>query len=528
MLPLVLISLDGWGHSPAREGNAIAACGAPHISALQRRHPDTLLSASGLDVGLPAGQMGNSEVGHMCMGAGRVILQDLMRITRAIESGAIHDNPALVGAIDSAARGGRSLHLMGLASDGGVHSHVDHARGLIRMARRRGVARVFLHAFLDGRDTPPRSALRWLEPLDELLREVGGSFGTVTGRYWAMDRDNRWERTERAYRAMVLGEGLRAAGAAAAVRAAYARGEDDEFVQPTVIAVEGKEPGGLVRDGDAVIFFNFRADRARQITRAFTQTDFTGFVRPARPQLSDYVCMTRYDETFALPVAFPAAQPDRILGQILSEAGLKQLRIAETEKYAHVTFFFNGGEERTFPGEERILIPSPQVATYDRAPEMSAGPVTEALVKRMRAGGSDLVAILNLANADMVGHTGVYEAAVRACRVVDECVGRITREALSLGGSAVVTADHGNAEQMTDPDTGGPHTAHTLNPVPAIVVSDAHLKERGARLRGGGTLADVAPTILQMLGLPQPEAMTGRTLLQPSTSPRTAPAPLRP
>jgi 2,3-bisphosphoglycerate-independent phosphoglycerate mutase len=516
MLPMVLISLDGWGLSDRAEGNAIAGCGATNMEALSLRYPSARLDASGLAVGLPAGQMGNSEVGHMCMGAGRVVLQDLLRITNEIETGRIRLNHALRDAMEAAARADRAVHLMGLTSDGGVHSHIEHAKGLVTMACDLGVRRIFLHAFLDGRDTPPRSARAYLEAMEAFFRAKRiGAFATVMGRYYAMDRDNRWERTELAYRTMteIDGGSFRADGAAAALAAAYQRGENDEFVKPTAIAAPGAEPTGLVRDGDAVVFFNFRADRARQITRAFTQPDFSRFARRARPDLAAYVCMTRYDETFDLPVAFPPTAPQRGLGQIISEAGLKQLRIAETEKYAHVTFFFNGGQEKAFRGEERILIPSPKVATYDKAPEMSAGPITDALLARLSSGANDLVVILNFANADMVGHTGVYEATLRACRFVDACVGRIARQVLSMSGCLIVTADHGNAEQMIDPATGGPLTAHTINPVPVIVASDVAAGPAGRRLRQGGTLADIAPTILELLRLKQPAEMTGRTLL---------------
>jgi len=509
MFPMVLISLDGWGHSASTHGNAIAASGAAHMKALAARHPSGLLDASGLAVGLPAGQMGNSEVGHTCMGAGRVVLQDLMRLTTAFQSSEARRNPVLCALMDRVAERGTALHIMGLLSDGGVHSHLDHARQLILMARDRSVRRILLHAFLDGRDTPPRSAMPFVAAMQQVFADgLPGGFSTVMGRYYAMDRDNRWERTELAWRAMTRGEGYRAADPSAAVAAAYARGEDDEFVKPTVI-----DGGAPVAEGDGMIFFNFRSDRARQITRAFTQPSFERFDRGPVPALTGYVCMTRYDETFDLPVAFPPVSPRRVLGEVLSDAGLLQLRIAETEKYAHVTFFFNGGEEKTFPGEDRILIPSPKVATYDRQPQMSALEVTEALVSRLRAGSKKLVVILNFANADMVGHTGVYEATVRACRVVDDCVGRVVSEALSLGGSAVVTADHGNAEQMIDPASGGPHTAHTLNPVPVIVIAPGHPAVARASIRTGGTLADIAPTLLHLLGLPQPAEMTGRNLL---------------
>jgi len=518
MFPLVLISLDGWGFSERKEGNAIARCGARNMERLAARYPSTLLSASGLAVGLPEGQMGNSEVGHMCMGAGRVVLQELLRISRAVEKGELAGNETLTKAMDSVAGGDHALHLLGLTSDGGVHSHIDHAKGLIRAARDRGVGRIFLHAFLDGRDTPPRCAMRYIDEMERFFSDQkAGAFGTVIGRYWAMDRDNRWDRTESAYRTMTRGEGYRAADAASALNAAYERGEDDEFVKPTVIAAKGIEPAqapGLVRDGDAIIFFNFRADRARQMTRVFTQRDFDRFERPDPPQLASYVCMTRYDDSFDLPIAFPPSAPQHVLGEVLSAAGVRQLRIAETEKYAHVTFFFNGGEERRFDGEDRILIPSPKVATYDKQPEMSAGGVTDALIDRLRSDRENLVVILNFANADMVGHTGVFDATVRACRFVDDCVGRVVGEVLSMGGRAVVTADHGNAEQMIDPETGGPHTAHTLNPVPVIVVDERLSGTARVALREGSALADIAPTMLSMLGLPQPAEMTGRDLFQ--------------
>jgi 2,3-bisphosphoglycerate-independent phosphoglycerate mutase len=391
------------------------------------------------------------------------------------------------------------------------------------MARDLGVRRIFWHAFLDGRDTPPRCALRYIDSLEEFFRqERACAFATVIGRYWAMDRDNRWERTEVAYRCMTEGPAadpglwFTAPDAGSALRAAYDRGEDDEFVKPTVIVGRGAgDPAGLVRDGDAIVFFNFRADRARQMTRAFTEEVFSRFERRRRPKLSAYVCMTRYDQTFDLPVAFPPGAPDRVLGQVIAEAGLRQVRIAETEKYAHVTFFFNGGEERVFAGEERILIPSPKAATYNLVPEMSAGPVTDALISKLRGDAKDLVVILNFANADMVGHTGFYDATARACRFVDECVGRIAREVLPMGGCLIVTADHGNAEQMIDPKTGGPLTAHTLNPVPIILAGDRLPPgAAGALLRQDGTLADIAPTVLALLGLPKPAEMTGVSLLQ--------------
>jgi len=520
MGPTVLVVLDGWGHSTKREGNAIRNCGPVHIDALARDYPSSLLDASGVSVGLPAGQIGNSEVGHTCMGAGRIVYQDLNRIGHAIATGEFRSNGALLAAMDAAARGGRALHLLGLVSDGGVHSHIDHLGVLVAMARGRGCPRIFVHAFMDGRDTAPAIGVRYLRDLERAFAQDGGgaAIGTVMGRYWAMDRDNRWDRVLRAYEAMTEGRGLVAPSGVAAMEAAYSRSEGDEFVQPTIVAPAGTAPAdspGLIREGDAVIFFNFRADRAREITRALTQVPFDGFARTVRPALSSYTCMTRYHESFPLPVAFPPEFPDRTFGQILAERGLRQLRIAETEKYAHVTFFFNGGVERVFPGEERVLIPSPKIATYDLQPAMSAPAVTDAFVEKLRAldgapAGTTLAVVMNFANADMVGHTGIYEAAVAACRTIDACVGRLAGETLARDGTLLITADHGNAEQMIDPETGGPHTAHTLNPVPVIL---AGKRFRGMKLREGGILPDIAPTLLETMGIPQPPEMTGRTLL---------------
>jgi 2,3-bisphosphoglycerate-independent phosphoglycerate mutase len=519
MGPTVLVILDGWGHSERREANAVANCGALHMESLARDHPSALLDASGVSVGLPAGQIGNSEVGHTCMGAGRIVYQDLNKIGHAVETGALSRNPVLIRGIDAAAAGGGALHLLGLVSDGGVHSHVDHLKALVRMARGRSCARVFVHAFMDGRDTPPAVGIHYLRDLEAIFaREGGAAVATVMGRYWGMDRDNRWDRVEKAYAAMTEGKGFTAPSGVAAMEAAYARGETDEFVEPTIVTpggATGDRAPGLIRDGDAAIFFNFRADRAREITRALTFDSFDRFERRVRPSLAAYTCMTRYDETFPLPVAFPPEFPDRIFGQILSESGFHQLRVAETEKYAHVTFFFNGGLERVFPGEERILIPSPKVATYDMQPGMSAAAVTDAFVESLRArdgrdAASKLAVVMNFANADMVGHTGIYEAALAACRTVDECVGRVAREVLARDGTLLVTADHGNAEQMIDFETGGPHTAHTLNPVPVIL---AGKRFRGRRLRDGGILPDIAPTLLEVMEVPQPAEMTGRSLL---------------
>jgi 2,3-bisphosphoglycerate-independent phosphoglycerate mutase len=503
-LPMVLVVLDGWGHSDSRDGNAIAAAAPECMERLRREWPSSLLEASGESVGLPPGYIGNSEVGHLCLGAGRVVLQDFARINRALADGELARNPALQTAMAAAARPGVALHLMGLLSDGGVHSHIDHCEALIDLARSAGVSRLHLHAFLDGRDTAPMSAVPYLERAEARLAARGYSpVATVSGRYWAMDRDNRWERVEKAWRALVLREGERFPTAVAAVRAAHAAGTGDEFVLPAVI------DGGAVRDGDAVVFFNFRADRARELTRAFTEQGFDRFRRSSPPVLSTYVCFTTYDRTWSLPVAFPSQRIISTFGQVVSAHGLPQLRIAETEKYAHVTYFFNGGVEQPFPGEERCLVPSSKVATYDQKPEMSAREVTGEVLRRLEAKPRQVV-VLNFANADMVGHTGKMEPTVEACRVTDRSVEAVTAVVLRLGGVAVVTADHGNAEQMIDPRTGGPVTAHTMNTVPVHVVGRGL---EGRRLRDGGLLADVAPTMLEIMGIPIPAEMEGRSLL---------------
>jgi 2,3-bisphosphoglycerate-independent phosphoglycerate mutase len=506
---MVLIVLDGWGHRDAAEGNAIRAAAPVFMDGLARDWPTALLDASGEAVGLPAGVIGNSEVGHLCLGAGRVVLQDLSRINRAVARGDLARNAALSEACRLAAAPGRALHLMGLLSDGGVHSHIDHLAALLELAAARGVPRVHVHAWLDGRDTPPQSAPAYVRRLEETLARTGGRIATVSGRYYAMDRDNRWERTEKAYRALVLREGPRFRGAAAAIAAAYAEGVHDEFVPPSIIDPDGAAgDDGAVRDGDAVVFFNFRADRARQITRAFMEDDFDRFRAGPRPRPAAWVCFTAYDRSWTLPVVFPPQQPANTFGEAVSRAGIPQLRIAETEKYAHVTYFFNGGRETVFPGEERCLVPSPRVATYDLKPEMSAAEVTAEAVRRLRARPRQVV-VLNYANADMVGHTGKFAPTVEACRVVDRSVAAVVGAALELGGHAVVTADHGNAEEMHDAKTGGPLTAHTMNPVPVHVAGPGL---RGKRLRPRGLLADVAPTMLALLGLPQPEEMEGRSL----------------
>jgi len=483
------------------------------MESLGRAYPTTLLAASGGAVGLPKGVIGNSEVGHLCLGAGRVVLQDLSRINRAIRSGEFDRNETLGRACEAAARPGAALHVMGLLSDGGVHSHIDHMEAIVRVAKRRGVERLFVHAFMDGRDTPPRSGLAYARRAEDFLRAAGlGRIATVSGRYYAMDRDTRWDRTEKAYRALVAREGPGHPTVTAGVEAGYASGVTDEFLPPSIVA--GSDAGGgrdaRVRDGDTVVFFNFRADRARQITRAFTETGFDGFPLPTRPAIAMFVCFTAYDRTWDVPVAFPPQHLSGTFGEAVSRAGLEQLRIAETEKYAHVTYFFNGGEERVFPGEERCLVPSPRIATYDLKPEMSAPELTREVLARLAAKPRQVI-ILNYANADMVGHTGKLEPTIAACRVIDRSVESVVKETLRLGGFAVVTADHGNAEQMVDPATGAPVTAHTLNPVPVHVVAQGLM---GRALRKGGLLSDVAPTMLEILGLRAPEEMEGRSLLR--------------
>jgi 2,3-bisphosphoglycerate-independent phosphoglycerate mutase len=512
--PLVLIVRDGWGvrdedaEAARRHGNAVQLANLPVLNGLLATYPHCLLEASGEAVGLPPGQMGNSEVGHQNLGAGRVTYQDFMRISVAIRDGSFFRNPVLLKVVGEVRRTGGRLHLMGLLSDGGVHSHLTHLFALLQLAKQHGLQRdqVVVHAILDGRDTPPRSGAAYLEQLEAELQRVGtGRIGTVIGRYYSMDRDNRWERTERAYAAYVSGAGAPASSSAEAIARSYAEQKGDEFVEPTVIVDERGEPTGRIQDGDAVVFFNFRPDRARQITRAFTHAAPEGASLP--PVDVHYVCMTEYDTTFRCPVAFPPESIENPVGQVVAEAGLRQLRIAETEKYAHVTYFFNGGRETPFRSEDRALIPSPKVATYDLQPEMSAVGVTDELLRRLSDEPYDLV-VLNFANADMVGHTGVLGATIQALEVVDGCVGRIVDRVREMGGATLITGDHGNAEQMID-DDGGPFTAHTTNPVHLILVDDAR---REARLRDG-IFADVAPTMLALLGLSVPAQMTGTSLL---------------
>jgi 2,3-bisphosphoglycerate-independent phosphoglycerate mutase len=509
--PVLLVVLDGWGLRAEREANAIALAGTPNMDALARDYPSTALRTSGLAVGLPDGQMGNSEVGHTNLGAGRIVYQDLVRINLAVEDGSFFQNPVLQEAMKRAKAGSGNVHFMGLFSDGGVHSHVEHLHALLELARREGVPRAFVHAFLDGRDTPPRSGLGYMQAFEKRIAETGyGKVATVMGRFYAMDRDKRWDRVALAYAALVKGEGHRSAAPVQAVEEAYGRGENDEFVKPTVVVDGTGEPRGRVRDGDAIVFFNFRGDRARELTRAFTEEGFAEFDPKPRPQLSYYACMTEYDRTFGLPVAYAPDQPTRIFPEIVAEAGIAQLRCAETEKYAHVTFFFNGGREVQYPGEDRILVPSPRdVKTYDQKPEMSAREVTDRLVPAIDSRKYGFI-LVNFANPDMVGHSGKLEAAIQAVKVVDECIGRLWKAARAAHMAMLVTADHGNCELMVDPATGEPHTAHTLGPVP-FILADPDLK--GAKLRAEGVLADVTPTALQVMGLPQPPEMKGLGLV---------------
>ncbi len=507
----MLIIMDGFGCSDKTEGNAVHAANTSNIDQLLLSCPHTTLGASGSSVGLPDGQMGNSEVGHLNIGAGRIIYQDLSLISHAIEDGSFRKNEELVQAMRHAAEQGTSLHLMGLLSDGGVHSHIDHLLALIDMAAEIGPERVFVHCILDGRDVPPRCAQKYITQLESYLNDVGrGRIATVSGRYYTMDRDKRWERVEKAYDALTSGIGEQAPDAASAIEAAYARGENDEFVLPTVI--DGVD--GIIRDNDSVIMYNFRPDRAREITRTLCDSSFDGFSRKETPSGVHFVCMTEYEADMpGVVVAYPPEHYRNTLGEYLSGLGLTQLRLAETEKYAHVTFFMNGGVEEPNPREERILIPSPKVATYDLQPEMSAPALRDEAVKALHSGDYDLI-IMNFANPDMVGHTGIFDAAVRAVETVDECLGDILQAAAETGASLFITADHGNADTMANED-GSPITKHSTNPVPAILVLPES-DERLARisLRSDGILADIAPTLLELMGIEIPEEMTGRSLLQ--------------
>jgi len=505
--PVALVIMDGFGLGAPGPGNAISLARTPNLDRLFDTCPWAPLDASGLAVGLPADQMGNSEVGHLNIGAGRVVYQELTRITAAIENGSLLENPVLAEAIDRAITDRRAVHFMGLVSDGGVHSHQEHLYALVRMAAARGAREVFVHAFLDGRDVPPTSGLGFVSELETVLAEAGvGRVATVIGRYYAMDRDNRWERVERAWRAMTAGEGAASVSATAAIAASYEAGVTDEFVVPVVVTRADGTPIGTVADGDAVVFFNFRPDRARELTRAFVDPAFSGFERTVRPEVR-FVCLTEYDPTIPAPVAFAKDLPGCVLADVIAEAGLRQLHIAETEKYAHVTFFFNGGAEAPKAGEERVLVPSPKVPTYDLQPEMSAPEVTRRLVEAIAEGRADFY-VVNYANCDMVGHTGVLSAAIAAVEAVDTCVGAVVDAVRARGGSVLVTADHGNAEAMVDPIDGGAFTAHTTDDVPFICVADGVVS-----LRQDGILADVAPTVCELLGLPVPAEWTGRSLL---------------
>jgi 2,3-bisphosphoglycerate-independent phosphoglycerate mutase len=505
----MLIILDGWGIGADEPTNAVLVADTPCLDRLQETYPSTRLLCSGRDVGLPEGIMGNSEVGHMNLGAGRVVYQDLVRIDKAIEDHSFFDNQQLSLLMESLAKNGNALHLMGLVSDGGVHSQLTHLFALLDMAGQKGVSNVFVHCILDGRDTPPDSGAGYVKDLQNHIRDTGnGRIASICGRYYAMDRDKRWERVERAYRLYTEGVGREENDPVQAVETAYQNGETDEFVEP-VVMVDGKaKPVGLVKDGDGIIFFNFRADRAREITRAFTEQGFDGFNRKVPPDLSGYTTMTLYDEGFDLPMAFEPVHLENILGDVLSRAGLCQLRIAETEKYAHVTYFFNGGEETPFANEDRCLIPSPRdVATYDLKPEMSAPQVADEVVARLASGKYDFI-VLNFANMDMVGHTGVMDAAVNACETVDRCLEKVLKPLLAQGGVALVTADHGNSEKMAGPD-GKPFTAHTTNPVRLYLVDDS----RREMALNEGRLGDIAPTVLDLMGLEKPPEMTGKSLL---------------
>ena len=500
--PLVLTIMDGWGHNPNPENNAVAMARKPNFDRLWRDYPHTLIRTDGPFVGLPEGQMGNSEVGHLNIGAGRIVKMDVTRIDELIESGAFFSNEVLLNAMEHARS--RKLHLLGLTSQGGVHSQLTHLFALLEMAKRHGVVDVFVHCFTDGRDKPPESGAGYIEELLGKMKNLEvGKIATVSGRYYGMDRDRRWERIERAFRAIVLAEGNRATDAVEAMRASYAQGVTDEFVEPVVMVDESGRPIAKIEDEDAVIFFNFRADRARQMTLALNDPSLERPPSSLMPKNLHYVTMTEYNRTYSFPHVIPPHQPEHILGQVCSEMGWKNLRTAETEKYPHVTYFFNGGRERPYPGEERTLIPSPKVATYDLQPEMSASAVCVVVVDGIERGSFDLI-VVNFANGDMVGHTGKIDAAIKAVETVDNCLGRIHDALRRKGGAWIVTADHGNADLMVDPDAGHPHTYHTTFPVPFILVS-----ESTGKLAPGGSLRDIAPTILSILGVERPAEMSG-------------------
>ncbi len=506
--PTVLMILDGYGLNKKAEGNAVAKGRTPVMDKLMAECPFVQGNASGMAVGLPDGQMGNSEVGHLNMGAGRIVYQDLTKITKAIEDGDFFENPALLAACENVKKNNSALHMFGLVSDGGVHSHNTHIYGLLELAKRQGIEKVYVHCFLDGRDTPPASGKEYVEQLVAKMEETGvGEVATVMGRYYAMDRDNRWDRVEKAYRAMVYGEGETAKSGPEGIKASYDKDTTDEFVLPTVVT-KGGAPVATIKDNDSIIFFNFRPDRAREITRTFCDDGFTGFERGERIKTC-YVCFTEYDVTIEnKQVAFVKEEITNTFGEFLAANGKKQARIAETEKYAHVTFFFNGGVEEPNAGEDRILVNSPKVATYDLKPEMSAYEVCDKLTQAIRSGEYDVI-IINFANPDMVGHTGVEAAAIQAIEAVDECVGKTVEAVKEVDGQMFICADHGNAEQLIDEETGEPFTAHTTNPVPFILVN----ADPAYRLREGGCLADIAPTLIEMMGMEQPKEMTGKSLL---------------
>jgi 2,3-bisphosphoglycerate-independent phosphoglycerate mutase len=506
--PTVLIILDGFGHSEKTKYNAIAAAHKPVYDKLWANNPKSLIDTSGLAVGLPEGQMGNSEVGHMTLGAGRVVYQSFTRVNKAITDGDFFTNPVYVKAIDSAIANGKAVHILGLLSEGGVHSHQDHIYAMMKMAVQRGAKEVYLHAFLDGRDCPPRSAEASLQKAQDLFKELGaGRIASIVGRYFALDRDNRWDRVKQAYDVMVTGEAeYDAITAVDALKTAYARGENDEFVKATLICAEDEEVA-TINDGDSVIFMNFRPDRAREITHALTDENFDGFERELHPEIAHFVQTTEYASSIKAPIAFPPENLANSFGEYLSSLGKTQLRIAETEKYAHVTFFFNSGNETVYPGEDRILVPSPQVATYDLQPEMNAPIVTDKLVEAIESGKYDAI-ICNYANCDMVGHSGIMEAATKAVEAIDICLGRVLAAVEKVGGEALITADHGNVEEMFDDETGQPNTQHSTLPVPFIFCS-----ARKGTIAEGGSLADVAPTMLALMGIAQPAEMTGRNLI---------------
>ncbi len=508
--PCMLMILDGWGLSPSTEGNACYIAETPFLDRLFKEYPNTSLLCSGKAVGLPEGIMGNSEVGHLNIGAGRIVYQNLLRIDKAIEDRSFFENEVLSKAMAGVKAGHSTLHLMGLVSDAGVHSQLRHLFALLEMAKEKGLNQVVVHAILDGRDTPPDSGIGFVKTLQEYIAVNGlGRIATICGRYYAMDRDTRWDRSRIAYQLYTQGDGEKETDPVEAVKNAYNRGETDEFVKPISLTDNDGNPVSTVNDGDGVIFFNFRADRARQITRIFTDTGFDEFERDSFPELSEFVCMTLYDKALTLPVAYPPVHMKEILGEVISREGLNQLRIAETEKYAHVTYFFNGGEEHPFKNEDRCLIPSPrEVATYDLKPEMSAPEVAKEVVSRIKSDKYDLI-VINFANLDMVGHTGILDAAIKACETIDRCVEKVVTAVKEQGGVVLLTADHGNSEKMKD-ENGKPHTAHTLNPVPVILIDDTMKQVKLIN----GSLCDLVPTVLQLMGIAQPEQMTGRSLIQ--------------